>query len=123
MSGYRQGGQPFSHGGVTEEERRLVAYRWASCLAERSWDTREVFRSVSWIERYLERAGDDRTEFNLREQCLEQQVINYGLHPLNRNPGERKLRPRKHHEDEVGLPDAEDLVKAAEHIVKYVLDL
>lgn len=123
FSGYSQRGRSFSSGAVTAEERRLVAYRWASCLAERSWDTREVFRSVNLIVRYLERAGEDRSEFELREECLEQQVINYGLHPLIRNPGERKVRPRIHHEDEVGLPDAEDLVKAAERIFEYVLKL
>jgi hypothetical protein len=121
MPGYWQSDRAFSSAEVTDRERRRVAYRWASCLAEHSWETREVLRSVDEIVRYLERA-DDRAEFELRAECLEQQVINYGLHPLIRNPGERKVRPRIHEWGEVGLPDAEDLVKAAERIVDYVLN-
>lgn len=121
VPGYATRAWAFGSGKVTERERMLEAYRWASCVAERSWDVTEVSRLVSPIHRFLNKR-DEREDFVFLVSCLEQQIINYGLHPMTCNPDERPARLAQARKNGHGRPLVEELVESAEELLKYVTD-
>ncbi|MEU4234384.1 hypothetical protein AB0F17_59765 [Nonomuraea sp. NPDC026600] len=108
---------------MTERERMLEAYRWASCLTEHRWDPREVSESVGRIYEFLSWYKDGtREDFAFVVSCLELQIMNYGLHPLNCQPDEHAARLEQARKRGYGRSLAKELVESAEKLLEYVTD-
>lgn len=122
VPGCRASAWASSSGKVTERERMLEAYRWASCLTERCWDPTEVSRSVSPIYRFLNKISDERQDFAFLVSCLEQQIVNIGLHPMNCTPDQRAARLELARKNGHGGPLVEEVVAAAKELLKYVTE-
>ncbi|MCP2365774.1 hypothetical protein HD597_012878 [Nonomuraea thailandensis] len=108
---------------MTERERMLEAYRWASCLTERCWDPAEVSDSVGLIYEFLSTyRNGNREDFTFLVRCLELQIMNYGLHPTNCRPDEREARLKQVGKNGFGRPLAKEIVKSSEKLLEYVTD-
>lgn len=96
---------------LTLEEIRLAAYRYTSRITDTAWEPSRVKSWIGPVESYL-KASESRADFELRCAALEEQTMNFGLHPLIRNPGTEKKR--------TDLPSPEKLVDRADKIRRYV---
>jgi hypothetical protein len=122
MPGYGASAWAYGAGEVTERERMLEAYRWASCLTERCWDPTEVSESVGLIYEFLSWYKEGtREDFAFVIGCLELQIMNYGLHPLNCSHDERAARLEAV-KGRSGRQLAKEVVKSAEKLLEYVTD-
>jgi len=98
----------------------MAAYEFASMITPDAWEPSSVLARIGPIHEYLTMAAYDRGLFELRCQVLDQQLLNLGLHPAVRNPGQLKRAPQASREPVPPLPHPAALVKLADRILAFV---